>query len=138
MYDKNIEYIMPTRIDKTAKDLSDSLSLPDTVEVIVDFDEVIRVPVLWEADADYDLSKIGSYTYTGTLEKVDGVKNSQRLYAKAIVNVVGNDDGSKENKSLRAGARTAIYVAVSVATAGVLALAGALAAVVIKKKKKQP
>ena len=138
VYDKNIEYIMPTRIDKTAKDLSDSLSLPDTVEVIVDFDEVIRVPVLWEADADYDLSKIGSYTYTGTLEKVDGVKNSQRLYAKAIVNVVGNDDGSKENKSLRAGARTAIYVAVSVATAGVLALAGALAAVVIKKKKKQP
>jgi len=90
VYDKAIRYILPARYVVEAGTTIEKLGLPETVDVVVGFDQIVSVPVTWKANGTYNPYASGTYTFTGTLSAVDGIINPQNLKANVTVTVMGD------------------------------------------------
>lgn len=67
---------------------ADRLNLPETAQVIADYDFTASVPVSWRPEGAYDPGVPGVYTFKGTLGAAPGVANGGNRSAVAYVSVV--------------------------------------------------
>jgi hypothetical protein len=67
------------------------LNLPETVQVIADYDLTASVPVSWRPEGTYNPNAAGVYAFTGALGESPGVANGGDLAAVAYVRVVEGD-----------------------------------------------